>query len=83
MSRRLLTTLAAFAVVATVFGSYTAGVVFARHYVYWGMDPDLQRLPAETGGNTLPENYINVKWALHAGARRSRGLLSLPLETCS
>ena len=65
MSRRLLTILAAFAVVAIVFGSYTAGVVFARHYLHIGMDPDLQRGPAETGGNTLPENYVNAKWALH------------------
>ena len=65
MSRRLLTALAVFAVISAVFGSYTAGVVFARHYVYMAMDPRLQRTPAQTSGNTLPENYVNAKWALH------------------
>lgn len=39
--------------------------MFARHYVYWGMDSRLQQTPAQTGGNVLPENYVNVKWALH------------------
>ena len=48
--------LAAFAMVAAVFGSYTAGVVFARHYVHLGMDLRLEETPADTGGNTLPEN---------------------------
>ena len=62
MSKRLLTLLAVFAMVAAVFGSYAAGVVFARHYVHSGMDPDSQ---ITTAGNTLPENHVNVKWALH------------------
>ncbi len=65
MSRRLLILLVAFAVVAAVFGSYTAGVVFARHYLHIGMDSRLQRTPVQTGGNALPENHVNVKWALH------------------
>ena len=57
--------LAAFAMVAAVFGSYTAGVVFARHYVHLGMDLRLEETPADTGGNTLPENYVNAIWALY------------------
>ena len=65
MSRRLLILLVAFAVVAAVFGSYTAGVVFARHYLHIGMDSRLQRTPVQTGGSALPENHVNVKWALH------------------
>ena len=67
MNRSLITLLSVFAVVAAVFGSYTAGVVFARHYVHLGMNPIFQKTPAQTGGNTLPENYVNVKWALHSG----------------
>ena len=66
MRRRLLTLLAVFVVVVAVFGSYAAGVVFARHYLFLGMDPQFQITPANSGGNTLPENHINVKWALHS-----------------
>ena len=67
MSRRLLTIRSqSLAVISAVFGSYTAGVVFARHYVYIGNGPcAFRELPQQTGGNTLPENYVNAKWALH------------------
>ena len=66
MSRRPLTLVALFAVAAAVFGSYAAGVVLARHYLHVGMDSRFQEAPSESSGNNLPENYVNVTWALQS-----------------
>ncbi len=83
MSRRLLTALAVFAVISAVFGSILPGScspgitcigVWTRAF------SKLLHKPAET---CCLRTMSTSSGRCMAGARRSRGLLSLPLETCS
>ena len=63
MSKRgtLLVSVAAMLVV--VSGAYFVGTVAANHLLHNGMVQDIQLPPLESGLDTLPENYVNLKWA--------------------